>query len=249
LPLIAQRATVGLLYLETRGDVSELSQDSPEIYLGILAENIGLAVGNLRLRDRLRAMAMADSLTGLANRRQLETVLASRLMQASRTNEYISCVMLDVDHFKHFNDQFGHDAGDTVLRAMGELLKQSTRDNDAFRFGGEEFLLLMPGMGTEQAGQRAEEIRHKIGALQLEHGGRQLGSITASIGVATAPDQCAFSKLVQTADAALLLAKEAGRNRVVVAQETRVISEFARSGNASYPTSDTTGPANALGRL
>jgi len=249
LPLIAQRATVGLLYLEARGDVSELSQDSPEIYLGILAENIGLAVGNLRLRDRLRAMAMADPLTGLANRRQLETVLASRLMQASRTNECISCVMLDVDHFKHFNDQFGHDAGDTVLRAMGELLKQSTRDNDAFRFGGEEFLLLMPGMGTEQAGQRAEEIRHKIGALQLEHGGRQLGSITASIGVATAPDQCAFSKLVQTADAALLLAKEAGRNRVVVAQETRVSSEFARGGNASHPTSDTTGPANVLGRL
>jgi diguanylate cyclase (GGDEF)-like protein len=220
LPLIAQRATVGLLYLEARNDLPEGTRVTSEIYLGILAENISLAVGNLRLRDKLRVMAMSDPLTGLANRRQLETVLEPRPTRAGRDNECISCIMLDVDHFKHFNDQFGHDAGDAVLRAVGELLQQSTRDNDAFRYGGEEFVLLMPGMDTKQAVERAEEIRNGIEALRIEHRGYELGSITASFGVATAPAQCAFRNLVQTADTALLKAKEAGRNRVMVAQKS-----------------------------
>jgi diguanylate cyclase (GGDEF)-like protein len=229
LPLIAQRATLGLLYLEPRTDISVSSSDVvPETYLKMLAENVSLAVGNLRLRDTLRAMAMVDPLTGLANRRQLETVLDSRLMEANRTNKSISCIMFDIDHFKRFNDQFGHDAGDTVLRAVGDLLKQSARDTDAFRYGGEEFLLLMPNMGIEQAAQRAEEIRLKIGALQIEHAGRELGAITASFGVATAPEHCTFTKLIRTADAALLLAKEAGRNRVLQTE--------ARQARPSSPT-------------
>jgi diguanylate cyclase (GGDEF)-like protein len=215
LPLIAQRTTMGLLYLEPRDDLSEPSLDISETYLKMLAENIGLAVGNLRLRDRLRDMAMADPLTGLANRRRLETVLESQLMEASRTNRPISCIMLDVDHFKRFNDEFGHDAGDAVLRAVGELLKNSMRETDAFRYGGEEFLLLMPDMGAEQALERAEEVRLRIGALQIEHAGRELGAITASLGTATAPSHCTFDKLVKTADAALLRAKVGGRNRVV----------------------------------
>jgi len=217
LPLIAQRTTLGLLYLEPLTHVSAPVLDVPETYLKMLAENVGLAVGNLRLRDRLRAMAMADALTGLANRRQLETVLESRLQEAHRTNRAISCIMLDVDHFKRFNDKFGHDAGDTVLRSVGDLLKQLTRDTDAFRYGGEEFLLLMTDMGADQAMRRAEDMRMKIEALQIEHAGYDLGAITASFGVATAPDHCAFNKLVRTADAALLRAKEAGRNRVVQA--------------------------------
>jgi diguanylate cyclase (GGDEF)-like protein len=210
-------------------DIAESLPDVvPETYLRMLAENVSLAVGNLRLRDTLRAMAMADPLTGLANRRQLETVLDSRLMEANRTNKSISCIMFDIDHFKRFNDQFGHDAGDTVLRAVGDLLKQSARDTDAFRYGGEEFLLLMPNMGIEQAAQRAEEIRLKIGALQIEHAGRELGAITASFGVATAPEHCTFTKLIRTADAALLLAKEAGRNRVLQTE--------ARQARPSSPT-------------
>ena len=215
LPLIVQRTTLGLLYLEPRSDLSESSPDFPEPYLKMLSENVGLAVGNLRLRDTLRALAMADPVTGLANRRQLETVLDSRLMEANRTNQTISCIMLDVDHFKRFNDQFGHDAGDTVLRAVGDLLKQSARDTDAFRYGGEEFLLLMPNVSIEHAAQRAEEVRLKISGLQIEYAGHELGAITASFGVASAPDHCPFGKLVRTADALLLRAKEAGRNRVV----------------------------------
>jgi diguanylate cyclase (GGDEF)-like protein len=222
LPLIAQRTTLGLLYLEPLAGDSGSLEDVSETYLKMLTENVGLAVGNLRLRDRLRAMAMADPLTGLANRRQLETVLEARLQEAHRTNRSISCIMLDVDHFKRFNDQFGHDAGDAVLRGVGEVLKHSIRDTDAFRYGGEEFLLVIPDMGAEQAERRAEEVRIKIGALQIEHAGRELGAITASFGTATAPDHCAFSQLVRTADAALLRAKEAGRNRVFQADARQV---------------------------
>lgn len=215
LPLTVQRETLGLLYFEpVNCDGAEI----PEIYLHMLSENIGLALSNLRLRDALREMAMVDPLTGLANRRQLETALKVQLAEAERLNQPISCLMLDVDHFKQFNDQFGHDAGDTVLREVGKTLRQSTREQGlAFRYGGEEFLLLMPGIGHDHAAVRAEEILTRIGTLRVEHKGDELGPITASIGVATAPDQCTSQGIVRTADAALLRAKSYGRNRVEVA--------------------------------
>jgi diguanylate cyclase (GGDEF)-like protein len=219
LPLIAHRATLGVLYLEPRSEHAASSPEISEIYLKMLAENISLAVGNLRLREALREMAMVDPLTGLSNRRHLEEVLLQQLAMADRPDHSISCLMLDVDHFKKFNDKFGHDAGDAVLCVVGDLLHNLTRSSDfAFRYGGEEFLLLMPGLDGEQAALRAEEIRLKIRSLQVTHGGQELGRITASIGISTAPDHCRFSELVQTADAALLRAKEAGRDRVVGAE-------------------------------
>lgn len=222
LPLIAQRVTLGLLYFEPRSDIPEPAAGIAEAYLRVLAENIGLALGNLRLRDALREMAMADPLTGLANRRQLEMVLEVQLAEADRLGRPISCLMLDVDHFKRFNDQFGHDAGDAVLREMGEILQHATREHGlAFRYGGEEFLLLMPQLDAEQAGQRAEEVRARVKSLRVRHDGRDLGPITASLGVASAPIHCSFDKLVQTTDAALLRAKEAGRDQVVVAETRR----------------------------
>lgn len=218
-PLIAQRTTLGLLYFEPREGVSGPSPDVSETYLKILAENVSLALGNLRLRDALREMAMGDALTGLANRRHLETVLQLRLEEAERLGQPISCLMTDVDHFKRFNDQFGHDAGDAVLREMGTVLKHSMRESGlAFRYGGEEFLLLMPGLGPEQALERAEEIQARVRALHIEHGGRDLGPITASFGLASAPDHCAFNRLVQAADAALYRAKDAGRDRIEIAE-------------------------------
>lgn len=223
LPLIAQRVTLGLLYLEPRADFPEPRTDIGETYLRVLAENIGLALGNLRLRDALREMAMADPLTGLANRRQLDMVLEVQLAEADRLGRPISCLMLDVDHFKRFNDQFGHDAGDAVLRALGKILLTITREHGlAFRYGGEEFLLLMPELDAEQACQRAEDIRARVKALRMQHDGRELGPITVSVGMACAPLHCRFDTLVKTADAALLRAKEAGRDRIVVAETRRL---------------------------
>ncbi|MDF3811899.1 MULTISPECIES: sensor domain-containing diguanylate cyclase [Rhodopseudomonas] len=224
LPLIAQRATLGLLYFEPSQDISD-SPPISEMYLKMLAENISLALGNLRLRDALREMAMGDALTGLANRRHLETVLKLRLEEAQRLAQPLSCLMIDVDHFKRFNDEFGHDAGDAVLRALGQVLSHSMRESGvAFRHGGEEFLLLMPELGPEQALSRAEAILAQVRAIRIEHGGRELGPVTVSVGLASAPDHCAFDKLLQTADAALYRAKHAGRDRIVVA-ETRATDQ------------------------
>jgi diguanylate cyclase (GGDEF)-like protein len=216
LPLAGQHGTLGLLYFERR--TGEDASKIPDIYLETLVENVSLALDNLRLRDALHALAMADALTTLANRRQLDETLEYHLAESQRTGAPISCAMIDVDHFKRFNDDFGHDAGDAVLRAVGEALKQSVREGHlVFRYGGEEFLMLMPGLGPDLAAERAEDIRLRIAALSLQHGGQALGAITVSVGVATAPVQCSQASLVQTADAALLRAKRGGRNRVVSA--------------------------------
>jgi diguanylate cyclase (GGDEF)-like protein len=216
LPLTGQQGTLGLLYLEPLpgGSLSEL----PDMYLQMLAENIALSLDNLRLREALHAMAMADALTTLANRRQLDAVLEAELDRSARAGSEISCIMADIDHFKRFNDEVGHDAGDAVLRVVGGLLKTLVREEHlVFRYGGEEFLLLLPGVAAQEAVARAEQIRSAVAALRVRHGGSDLGAVTISLGVATAPAPCERAKLVQAADAALLRAKRDGRDRVVTA--------------------------------
>jgi diguanylate cyclase (GGDEF)-like protein len=216
LPLTAQRETLGLLYFEPQQEVDRMG--APAVYLRMLAENIALALANLRLRDELRKLAMADPLTGLANRRQLEAALKGQLAEANRTKQPISCLMVDVDHFKRFNDSFGHDAGDAVLREVGAVLQISMRESGAvFRYGGEEFVLLVAGLDVRQAAARAEEVRSRISELAISHGSEELGPVTASVGVASFPAHCHADRLVQTADAALYRAKALGRDRVEVA--------------------------------
>ncbi|MFT3967725.1 MAG: sensor domain-containing diguanylate cyclase [Sphingobium sp.] len=218
LPLTAQRKTLGLLYFEPRGGGEAADGETPEVYLHMLAENIALALANLHLREALRGMAMADPLTGLANRRHLDEIIDLELAEAERLGRPISCMMLDIDHFKRFNDSFGHQAGDAVLREVGQVLKGALREKGkAFRFGGEEFLLLMNGFGAAQATERCEEIRARIAALRIVHEGRTLGPVTASIGLASVPEHCSGDRLVKAADAALYRAKAAGRNRVILA--------------------------------
>jgi diguanylate cyclase (GGDEF)-like protein len=225
LPLAGQHGALGLLYFERRS--GETADEVPDEYLQLLVENVGLALDNLHLRDALRELAMADPLTTLANRRQLDAKLAVQLAESERLNIPVSCAMIDVDHFKRFNDEYGHDAGDTVLRAVGAVLKQAVREQDlVFRYGGEEFLVLMMGLEAEEAFDRAEDIRARIGRLNVHHNGRDLGPVTASVGIATAPSQCHPDKLVQTADAALLRAKKGGRNAV----ESAILRRSARAG-------------------
>ncbi|MXP25459.1 diguanylate cyclase [Altererythrobacter indicus] len=221
LPLLSQRETIGLLYLETHeGEVTSDIRPRSDVYLQMIAENIGLAVGNLQLREKLREMAMIDPLTSLSNRRRLNTVMDVELARAAKFEETISCLMIDIDHFKHFNDKFGHEAGDYVLKSVGKLLQHATRDPEmAFRYGGEEFLLLLPGFGTETALTRAEQIRQKVADMTLIHSGQELGSISISVGLATAPEQCGYNTVARKADDALRKAKELGRNRVEVAMQ------------------------------
>jgi diguanylate cyclase (GGDEF)-like protein len=218
IPLIGQGETIGLIYFEPCAESAGPLSESDEVYLVLLAERVGLALANLRLHEALREMALVDPLTGLSNRRQLEATLKLHVENADQSGRPVSCLMLDVDHFKTFNDDFGHDAGDAVLKAVGGVLKHSVRgEGNAFRYGGEEFLLLMPGMGMEQARERAEGIRRAISALQLDHKGAPLGRITASFGLATYPAHGSGDNLVSVADAALLRAKAEGRDRIVVA--------------------------------
>lgn len=224
LPLVSQREVLGLLYFEPCATGEEM-RDTPAIYLSMLAENIGLALGNLRLRDTLRELAMIDPLTGLANRHHMGKVMNVEAARAQSEGKPLSCLMIDVDHFKRFNDAFGHDAGDAVLRAVGTVLQGATREPEfAFRFGGEEFMLLLPGTPPEQVRARGEEIRSLIAGLQVVHDGSDLGSVTVSIGIASAPIHCTFDRLGQTADAALLYAKARGRDRVEIARQDRAIS-------------------------
>jgi diguanylate cyclase (GGDEF)-like protein len=218
LPLMPQHEMLGLLYFET-SDAASARPQSSEVYVKMLAENIGLALANLRLREALRAQALVDPLTGLANRRQLDMVLDAEIGRAKYDQLLTSCLMIDVDHFKRFNDVHGHDAGDAVLARVGAVIKDATRDSDAaFRVGGEEFLLLLPGADVQVACERAEALRREINATDLYHEGRELGPVSVSIGVASTPEHGSLERLVRTADAALLRAKGEGRNRVVVAE-------------------------------
>ncbi|MCJ2181459.1 diguanylate cyclase [Novosphingobium sp. 1949] len=216
LPLMAQRKTLGLLYFEFRA--ADPHARVSEVYLQILAENISLALANLQLRETLEDMAMSDALTGLPNRRQLDAVLRTRLIDAERMGTALSCLMIDIDHFKRINDSHGHEAGDTVLREVGAVLRQATRENtQVFRYGGEEFLVMLPGASAEQAQLRAEDLRARIAGLQIAHHGERLAPVSVSVGIATAPDHCTYATLVQTADAALYRAKAQGRDQVVQA--------------------------------
>jgi diguanylate cyclase (GGDEF)-like protein len=214
-PLTAQGDVIGLLYLEQSGDILfELS--TSKLYLELIAENVGLAVANLQLRETLTDFAIRDPLTGLFNRRHLEAMLEVR--RADHVGEPSSCLMIDIDHFKRFNDQFGHDAGDMVMRYVGQVLRDTIGNaGSAFRFGGEEFTVLLPMLSEERVVQLAEEIRQKINSSALSHASRLIGTVSVSVGVAYAPEGYLVDTLMARADAALLEAKAEGRNRVVVA--------------------------------
>ncbi|KRB86478.1 diguanylate cyclase [Sphingomonas sp. Root710] len=219
-PLMAQGGTVGMLYFEAReeggGRYGERS-----IYLDLMSENIGLALANIQLRATLGALATRDPLTGLSNRRHLDEVFNLERALAESQGTPLGCLMIDIDHFKRFNDEFGHDAGDLVMQHVAQVLLSHARERDlACRFGGEEFTMLLPGRDATAAAERAEDIRQTIRKVALAYRGRPLHPVTVSIGVAAYPAQSDGASLLSVADSALLEAKAAGRDRVVIAGET-----------------------------
>jgi diguanylate cyclase (GGDEF)-like protein/PAS domain S-box-containing protein len=171
-----------------------------------------------RLQERLREESTHDALTGLHNRRYMEEALEHALADARRCGQRVSVIMSDLDHFKSINDRFGHLGGDEILRAYGRLLRDSARRADVCcRYGGEEFLLVLPTMAGDEALRRAEEIRASIGSQAIPFGHTAL-SVTASFGVATFPDDGDTSdELLRAADRALYESKKQGRNRVTPA--------------------------------
>ncbi len=184
-------------------------------------EHISLAMMNLHLRNRLTYMAHHDPLTGLVNRRHMLDWLNSELKRCERYRRRLCIIMFDVDHFKHFNDVYGHAAGDAVLVALGKLLPQIVRKVDmACRYGGEEFLLLLPETDLNQAMTVAENIRENVAALKIDCEGVVLPQVTCSLGIASYPDHALKEEeLLRIADAALYSAKNAGRNRVMSAEK------------------------------
>jgi diguanylate cyclase (GGDEF)-like protein len=224
-PMLAQGETLGLLYIEEPppADAERLAAARAAIAdhwrIEIMVENIALALGNHRLREALRIQSIRDPLTGLFNRRYLEETLEIEFARASRAKTSLSIMMIDVDHFKRFNDNFGHDAGDAVLKTVAQALSSGMRRGDiTCRYGGEEFTIFAPGAVLEDGERRADVLRQTVAGMSLVHNGRPLGSITCSFGVAAFPLHGATpAEVLQAADEALYRAKKAGRNRVEIA--------------------------------
>jgi diguanylate cyclase (GGDEF)-like protein len=175
-----------------------------------------LAQTNLKLRQReaqIVALTLTDSLTGLGNRRQLQQAMANEINRARRTGGSLCAFMADLDHFKRVNDTFGHEVGDKVLAAFGDLLRQKTRSTEvAARIGGEEFVVLMPHTDLAESLTTAERIRAATAAMRVKP---MPDGVTASFGVAklaAGEDGDAFMLRI---DKALYEAKHTGRNRVV----------------------------------
>ncbi|MGO1069446.1 diguanylate cyclase [Lysobacter sp. CA199] len=212
-PLMAQNTSLGLLSFSGH----RKPQDSELMLIDAVAEHLGLTIVNLQLRETLRVQSLRDPLTGLFNRRYLEENLQRELLRCQRRKQPLSVLMLDVDHFKRFNDQHGHAAGDALLARIGQLLQDLVRNEDiACRYGGEEFTVVLPEADAATALQRAEQIRAAIGSATILHLRQSFGPATCSIGLATSRDERETpQQLLQVADAALYRAKAAGRDQVV----------------------------------
>jgi len=160
-----------------------------------------------------------DSLTGLYNRRYVEQVLEREMLRAARNKRPVGVIMLDLDHFKRFNDTYGHEAGDTLLRALGDYLVTRVRAEDiACRYGGEEFVVILPEASLAMCQSRAEQLWKGVHDLHVNYHGELLRGVTASIGVAAYPEHGkSGAELVRAADAAMYAAKRQGRDRVEIA--------------------------------
>jgi len=221
LPLMAHGEVLALLHVMPDSGVlnTEAVADTHYALLRVFIEPIALALSNLKLRESLRQQSIRDPLTGLFNRRYLEETLGLEVERSRRANAPFSIMMLDLDHFKQFNDTHGHEAGDVVLQTFGSFIQRHVRGGDiACRYGGEEFTLVLPVTSIEFAQQRAEQICEEIRALKIDFKQQILGPLTVSVGVASFPTHGDMGAMVlQAADAALYQAKSQGRDRVMVA--------------------------------
>ena len=215
-PLLAGGEVIGLLFLQGEVGVEEAFR------LTALGENIASALVNHRLQRDLKEQTVRDALTGLHNRRYMEEALQLEIARAARAGTPLAFIMCDVDHFKRFNDEFGHDAGDTVLQLVGAAMREHFRDGDvACRFGGEEFAIIAPGATPAELLPRIERLRTALSQLRPRQGSRPLGPISLSFGIAGWNEGMGRdnSPLIASADAALYRAKRAGRDRAVLAEQ------------------------------
>jgi diguanylate cyclase (GGDEF)-like protein len=214
LPLHSGAEIMGVLTLRARDGASLAARTS--LFASAFADHVALALSNLRLQESLRARALRDSLTGLFNRRYLEETLARELRHAGARDAQTGVIVVDVDHFKPFNDTFGHGGGDALLMQLAAVMQRQF-DDDAYvcRYGGDEFVIVLPETRPDILRDSAERLRDAVRELRIVDRGRDLGRITVSTGIAYAPDHAnTVDELIAAADLALYNAKTAGRDRV-----------------------------------
>jgi diguanylate cyclase (GGDEF)-like protein/PAS domain S-box-containing protein len=225
-PLMANGEIFGVLHLrcelhEATGEIeaAQRTQEGYERLAVACATQIALSLTNLQLRESLREQSIRDPLTGLFNRRFLEETLEKELQRAKRKTQALAVIFLDIDHFKRFNDRFGHDAGDSVLKSLAAILRRHFRGEDFIcRYGGEEFAVILPDTALQDAAIRAESLRAAARDAKLIHRDLALGQMTLSAGIAGFPDHGEnAAALLERADRCLYESKENGRDRVTVA--------------------------------
>lgn len=195
-------------------------------FVTTLAGSVLTIIDNYLLYSKLSKLAITDGLTGLYNHRHFQGLLKQEIARSHRYGYPVGLLLIDIDHFKIFNDTYGHQVGDEVLKVVASTLKKNVRLTDAVaRYGGEEMTIILPHTSLDDAGVVAEKIRRAVEKLELPAGGKTV-KITISIGVAAYPDCAAEQQqLIQEADDAMYRAKENGRNQVQVAspQATEVV--------------------------
>ena len=225
-PMVGHGDMLGVLHLEFAREamiLAEPGSESLEVIAQRLATTVAgqvaLSLASLRLRETLRDQSIRDPLTGLFNRRFMEESLEREMQRAVRKNHPVSVLFVDLDHFKRFNDTFGHDAGDFVLRAVADLFRRLFRVDDVIcRYGGEEFGIILPESSLENAVIRANALREAAKKMEMRYKNRGLGTVTLSVGVATFPEHGENSEdLLKTADQSLYKSKAAGRDQVTAA--------------------------------
>lgn len=224
-PVTAQGDVLGMLHVQFFADEAQpaaLRNSLPEtqrLWVLRVSEHLSLALANLKLRETLGAQAVRDALTGLYNRRYMEHALEREVLRASRTRRSVGLIMLDLDYFKRVNDAYGHEVGDLLLRTVGEFLIANVRAEDiACRYGGEEFLVMLPEATLAMTQARAEQLWKGIQGLTVNVRGALLRAVTTSVGVAAFPEHGqSVVELLRAADMALYAAKRGGRDCVVVA--------------------------------
>jgi diguanylate cyclase (GGDEF)-like protein/PAS domain S-box-containing protein len=225
-PMVARGETLGILHVQydrsasARGtEAFETLQESQKRLAVAVAGQVGLSLGSLRMWETLRDQSIRDPLTRLFNRRFMQESLEREWQRAKRKNLPLAVVILDLDHFKRFNDIFGHDAGDAILRSVAELFQQHYRREDVIcRYGGEEFAIILPECSAKDAAKRSEELCVTARKLEIVYKGKTLDPVTLSIGVAAYPEHAStVEELLRMADACLYKSKSRGRDRVITA--------------------------------
>lgn len=213
---IEEFETVRQLLLDLNRELAQSQRDLVQARHNLALSNKLLLLQNKQLQE----LSLTDQLTGLGNRRRFDESLTMATERARRKGTPLSLIMMDIDRFKHINDEFGHDMGDRVLEALGKLLPQQIRISDrAVRIGGEEFVIIMPVTTVAEATHIAERIRLAVSQLQIE--GLTCG-LSASFGVAELYPSESAKALLERSDTAMYSAKKQGRDRVV--------TDFAKGG-------------------